>query len=200
MLSFNTLTDFEKAVSNYTGAPYVVLTDSCTHAMELCLRLAPPIIKVSLPKHTYLSVPMMLYKLGIDFEYNDVTWNYEYQIHPTQVWDSARAFDKDMFIPGRLQCLSFGHTKRLQIGHGGAILVDDEFQYQTLKEMAYDGRDLSINPWQDQPHFRLGFHYNMRLEDAAKGIEMLGAGDLREKITQLVKYPDCSKITIDIPQ
>ena len=37
-MSFQTLFDFESALAEYTGAPYVVLTDGCTHALELCFR------------------------------------------------------------------------------------------------------------------------------------------------------------------
>ena len=63
--------------------------------------------------------------------------------------------------------------------------------------MAYDGRDLSISPWQDQVNFNIGYHYNMRLEDAQKGIQMMQQNKLKEKGTQLVNYPDCSKLNID---
>ena len=30
---------FESKLAEFTGAPYVVTTDCCTHAIELCLRL-----------------------------------------------------------------------------------------------------------------------------------------------------------------
>jgi len=96
-----------------------------------------------------------------------------------------------------MQCLSFGHTKRLQIGHGGAILLDNKEEYTQLKRMAYDGRDLSVAPWQLQPFWKVGYHYNMRLEDAAKGIEMLTSQQLTPLETQLVEYPDVSKINIE---
>ena len=37
-MSFQTLFEFEQALARYTGAPYVVVTDCCTHAMELAMR------------------------------------------------------------------------------------------------------------------------------------------------------------------
>jgi len=37
-MSFKALFDFESALAEYTGAPYAVLTDGCTHAIELCMR------------------------------------------------------------------------------------------------------------------------------------------------------------------
>ena len=36
---FSTLFEFEQALADYTGAPYAVATDCCTHAIELCLRM-----------------------------------------------------------------------------------------------------------------------------------------------------------------
>ena len=37
----------------------------------------------------------------------------------------------------------------------------------------------------------------MRLEDGQKGIQMMQQNKLKEKGTQLVNYPDCSKLNID---
>jgi dTDP-4-amino-4,6-dideoxygalactose transaminase len=196
-LNFDILNQFEKILSEYTGAPYVVLTDSCTHAIELCLRILKP-ASCTIPAKTYLSIPMTFHKLGIDLSYDSYCdWQYEYRLTPTNIWDSARAFDKDMYRVGALQCLSFGHTKRLEIGHGGAILTNNLYYYKKLKMMAYDGRDLSVSPWQDQKKFELGFHYNMRLEDARKGIIMMNRRILKDKNTQVVNYPDCSKLEIN---
>ena len=197
MLSYNTLLDFERLISKYTGAPYVVLTDSCTHAIELCLRLKQPGPCI-VPSRTYVSVPQTFYKLGIPFHFDrHHDWEYEYRLAPSNIWDSARALDEGMYRAGALQCLSFGHSKRLEIGHGGAILTSNAEDYRTLKMMAYDGRDLSIAPWQDQIEFPPGFHYGMRLEDAQLGIQMMARDKLKAKWTQLVEYPDCSKLKLD---
>ena len=196
-LNFDILYQFEKALSEYTGAPYVVLTDSCTHAIELCLRMSKP-ASCTIPSKTYLSIPMTFHKLDISLSYDTYCdWEYEYRITPTNIWDSARALDKDMYKVGALQCLSFGHTKRLEIGHGGAILTNNSYYYKKLKMMAYDGRDLSISPWQNQIKFDIGYHYNMRLEDAQKGLQMLKNNQLKDKATQIVDYPDCSELEIN---
>ena len=199
-LSYDTLTKFENLMSEYTGAPYVVLTDSCTHAIELCFRLNKYNGPVMMPCNTYVSVLMAMHKLGLPVYFDsEIEWEYEYRIAPLNIWDSARAFDKDMYIAGRQQCLSFGWDKRLAIGHGGAILLDNIEDYHQLKAMAYDGRHLENNPWQTQKDWRLGFHYNMRLEDAQKGIEMLSRLDeLPNKQSQLKTYPDVSKLNIII--
>tara|TARA_R110001599_G_scaffold248919_1_gene448808 strand:- start:406 stop:1008 length:603 start_codon:yes stop_codon:yes gene_type:complete len=199
-MNFDVLDKFEKELSRYTGAPYIVLTDSCTHAIELCFRLNKYNGPVMMPRKTYVSVLMAMHKLGLPVYFdNEIEWEYEYRIAPLNIWDSARAFDKDMYIAGRQQCLSFGWDKRLAIGHGGAILLDNIEDYHQLKAMAYDGRHLENNPWQTQKDWKLGFHYNMRLEDAQKGIEMLSRLDeLPNKQSQLKTYPDVSKLNIII--
>ena len=199
-MNYDILDKFEHALSVYTGAPFVVLTDSCTHAIELCLRLKHPKGPVILPKHTYISIPMTMHKLGLELYWDkDYNWEYEYRIAPTNIWDSARAFDENMYISGRMQCLSFGWDKRLAIGHGGAILLDSRSDYNILRRMAYDGRSLNISSWENQKKWWLGFHYNMRLEDAAKGIDMmLHPENLPNKQSQLKSYPDCSNIKVDL--
>lgn len=195
-LGFDTLKKFERALSEYTGAPYVVLTDCCTHALELCFRYKNP-GPVTCNAHTYLSVPMMLHKLNIPFFWDHEPWEYEYRLAPSNIWDSARGLKQGMYRAGALQCLSFGNSKRLELQAGGAILTSNKQDYIALKRMAYDGRDLDITPWHKQESFSVGYHYGMRLETAQKGIEMLANGDLKDLQTQLVTYPDCSLVKID---
>ncbi len=169
---------FEDALSEYTQAPYVVTTDCCTHAMELCFRwLAhnnqmPAQVKI--PLHTYLSVPMMLAKLGIKFTFNQNDWLGEYQLNGSPIWDSARLLAQGMYkLPHYFQCLSFGIGKPLTIGRGGAILLDSREAYEWLSRARSDGRDLKIKPWSNQTFDFIGYHYNMTVEQAAKGLIML---------------------------
>ena len=199
-MNYDILDKFEHVISVYTGAPFVVLTDSCTHAIELCLRLNHPKGPVILPARTYISIPMTIHKLGLELYWDkDYTWEYEYRIAPSNIWDSARAFDENMYVSGRMQCLSFGWDKRLAIGHGGAILLDRRSDYFQLKRMAYDGRTLDTSPLENQTYWRLGFHYNMRLEDAAKGIDMMEHPEEMPNLqSQLKTYPDCSTIKVDL--
>ena len=35
---FEKIKQFEEALADFTGAPYAIMTDCCTHAIELCLR------------------------------------------------------------------------------------------------------------------------------------------------------------------
>lgn len=189
---FDKILKFEKALAEYTNAPYVVMTDCCTHAIELCLRNERP-NNLAFTAFTYLSVPMTMHKLGIDYRLIPEDWTGEYQFHGSRVWDSARRLERGMYRPGAMQCLSFGYSKPLQIGRGGAILLDDVEIYNTLLEQRYDGRNLSVSPWQDQKTFRMGFHYRPTPEEAQRGLELLATLDERPKYHP---YPDLREIRI----
>ena len=172
LVTFNTILKFEQALAEYTGAPYTVMTDCCTHAIELCLRYQKP-THCAFTAFTYLSIPMTMHKLGIEYRLIPEVWTGEYQFHGTRVWDSARRLERGMYRSGQMQCVSFGHNKPLQIGHGGAILLDDKEAYGVLLQQRYDGRDLAIAPWQAQRSFMVGYHYRPTIEDARIGLEKL---------------------------
>jgi len=191
-MGFEKITEFERALAEFTGAPYAVMTDCCTHAIELCLRY-DNITRVMFPAHTYLSIPMTMHKLDIEYSYSDKTWIGEYQFIGTRIWDSARLLRQGMYRPGQLQCLSFGYDKPLSIGRGGAVLTDDVEIYDVFKHQCYDGRDLSISPWERQKIFRVGYHYKPTIEEAQKGLELLPSVDQEPKYKE---YPDLRLITI----
>jgi dTDP-4-amino-4,6-dideoxygalactose transaminase len=191
-MGFEKISEFESALAEFTGAPYAVMTDCCTHAIELCLRV-DRVKRCSIPAHTYLSVPMTLHKLDIAFEYTDIDWLGEYQLTGTRIWDSARLLKQDMYRTGMLQCLSFGYDKPLAIGRGGAVLTDDVEVYNTLKRQCYDGRDLTISPWENQKTFRIGYHYRPTIEEAVQALELLPTIDQEPKPKQ---YPDLREIII----
>jgi dTDP-4-amino-4,6-dideoxygalactose transaminase len=191
-MGFEKIYEFESALAKFAGAPYAVMTDCCTHAIELCLRY-DNIQRVTFPAHTYLSIPMTMHKLGITYNYNDKLWTGEYQFIGTRVWDSARLLKQDMYREGQLQCLSFGYGKPLEIGRGGAILTDDIVVYKVLKHQCYDGRDLSITPWENQKVFNIGYHYKPTIEEAVKGLEKL---DTVDQTPKYFEYPDLREIII----
>jgi dTDP-4-amino-4,6-dideoxygalactose transaminase len=191
-MSFQTLFDFESALARYTGAPYVVVTDCCTHAIELCFRW-DMVRNCKFTAYTYLSVPQLMRQLGVNYELTTEYWNSqgEYQFHGTRIWDSARLLKPNMYRAGQLQCLSFGHNKPLSIGRAGAILLDNEQEYLALSKMRSDGRDLHIEPWEHQDSFEEGYHYCPTLEICALGIEKLSKVDPEPKYHQ---YPDLRTI------
>jgi len=191
-MSYQALFAFETALAQYTGAPYAVVTDGCTNAMELCLRY-DKVTKCKFSAFTYLSVPMLMHKLGIEYSFTDEIWTGEYQLLGTRIWDSARKLSPGMYRSGQFQCLSFGNTKPLQLGRVGAILLDNAVAYEKLSVMRSDGRDLRINPWPTQKTFELGFHFTPTLELCYKGIELLPSVD---PVPKFVQYNDCRNITI----
>lgn len=189
-MSFQTLFDFETALAKFTGAPYAVVTDGCTHAIELCMRF-DKVTHTSFTAHTYLSIPMLMRQLGVEYTHTDEEWIGEYQFRGTRIWDSSRLLKQNMYREGQMQCLSFGNGKPLHIGKVGAILTDDVEIYDVISEMRSDGRDLRVNPWERQLIFRQGYHYCPTLEDCQRGIELLPTVDQEPKYYQ---YPDLREI------
>ena len=192
---FDKILKFEHALAEFTGAPYAIMTDCCTHAIELCLR-HDQIRSCSFTAFTYLSVAMTMHKLGIKYSLENEVWTGEYQFHDTRIWDSARRLEKNMYRPGMMQCLSFGHGKPLHIGRGGAILLDNKAAYDTMLLQRYDGRDLNISPWETQRTFRVGYHYKPTPEEAVQGLAMLEGIKEHNPVPVHVAYPDLRTITI----
>lgn len=191
-MSFDVIAEFEQALAEYTGSRYAIMTDCCTHAIELCLRYER-VRECQFSAYTYLSVAMTMHKLDIDYELLDQQWTGEYHFINTRIWDSARRLERGMYRAGAMQCLSFGYTKPLEIGRGGAILLDDADAYHDMLRQRYDGRDLSITPWQNQKIFHVGYHYKPTTEEASRGLELLPKVNERPKY---VEYPDLRNITI----
>ena len=191
-MAFEALFQFEKDLAEYTGAPYVVVTDGGTHAIELCLRYDSPQM-TAFTAFTYLSVPMLMHHLQINYVLTSEEWSGEYQFHGTRIWDSARRLEPGMYRPGQMQCLSFGWSKPMYLGRVGAILLDDEEAYRTLSAWRSDGRDLRVEPWESQTVIGIGYHYCPTLELCATGSKLLPT---TEPKNQKVEYPDCRKITI----
>jgi len=193
---FEKILEFETALARFTGAPRAIMTDCCTHAIELCMRYDRVEFCAFTP-FTYLSIPMLMHKLGIRYEYevgNPAQWVGEYRFRKTRIWDSARRLENNMYRAGQIQCLSFGHDKPLPIGRGGAILLDDETAYQALLRMRYDGRDLTVQPWVAQQEFRVGYHYKPTIEEAQFGLELLN--QYTSQAPREIVYPDCRQIRI----
>lgn len=175
---FDAIKMFEDKIAAYTGAPYVTVTDCCTHALELCLRYKKykkeKISKIKIPAHTYISVPQMIKKTGCDFEYDKKLWNGFYYLEPTNIIDMAVRFTKNCYIPGTECCLSFGNKKVLKVYRGGAILTDNKEAHDFYQMAGRDGRLLRYKPWASQKKFPIfGYHYNLSCEDCARGILLM---------------------------
>lgn len=185
--------EFEKQIAAFFGAPYAVAVDSCTHGIELCLRLKK-VQGISVPRRTYLSVPMLANKLGIYLWWSNGVWQDYYAVHG-DIYDAAVFWQKDGYIGG-FMCLSFQYQKHLSLGRGGVILCPDLEAYNELKRMSYDGRLPDI-PWREQNVSTFGFHYYMTPETAALGIEKLPkAIETPPRIWTTEDWPDVSKMEV----
>ena len=169
-MSFQVIADFEKEIAKFFGAPYAVAVDCCTHGLELCLRHKNA-TKIVVPKHTYLSVPMLAEKLDIDIEWTDDNWQ-DYYYMTDDIVDAAVYWEADSYIPNTYMCVSFQFRKHLSLGRGGIILFDNKEDYDILKKMSYDGRSPDES-WSVQNIQTIGYHYYMTPETAELGLQKL---------------------------
>lgn len=192
---FEYVTEFESKIAEFFGAPYAVATDSCTHALELCLRHTHEDY-ITIPKRTYVSVPMTCMKLKLEWSWREEEWSDYYYLGDTNIIDAAVLWGENTYIPETFMCLSFQFKKHLNLGRGGVILLQNKEDYDTLKKMSYDGRDLS-RPWAEQDITTMGYHYYMTPEVAKIGIELLN----ERKKTPGKKwshrdYPDLTQMSV----
>jgi len=187
--------EFEFQIAEFFGAPYAVATDSCTHALELCLRYTQE-DNITIPKRTYVSVPMTCMKLGLNWTWKEEEWSDYYYLGSTNIIDAAVLWGTNTYISGTFMCLSFQFKKHLNLGRGGMILLQNKDDRDTLKKMSYDGRDFN-RPWAEQDITTMGYHYYMTPEVAKIGIELLNE---RKKIPgkkwSHKDYPDLSKMSV----
>jgi dTDP-4-amino-4,6-dideoxygalactose transaminase len=187
---------FENLIAAFYGAPYAVATDCCTHAIELCLRIAHPEYVVNCPSRTYVSVPMTFEKLGLEWQFDDYEWEDYYHIGCTNIVDAAVYWKQNGYIPGTKMCLSFQFKKHLSLGRGGMILLDDYDEYIKLKKMSYDGR-YGDTPWAEQDIDTIGYHYYMTPETAQTGIYRYCSAEVtKPRKWSCLDYPDLTKLKV----
>ena len=194
-MSFEAVKDFETAIASFFGAPHAVAIDCCTHGLELCLR-HQNISKLNVPVQTYISVPLLSKKIGIELEWREEDWLDYYYLGGTNIIDAAVLWKKDSYIPGTFMCVSFQFRKHLSLGRGGVILCDDSAAAEELKKMSYDGRIPDV-PWASQDITTMGYHYYMTPETAAKGLEKLPDAIASEpRQWTLDDWPDLRKMGV----
>ena len=169
-IDFNVIEIFEKEIAKFFGSPYAIAVDCCTHGVELCLRYTNANF-ITVPKRTYLSIPFLSSKLGIDLVWKDENWQ-EYYYVTNNIIDAAVLWEKNSYIPNTFMNISFQFKKHLSLGRGGVILTDNEEAALKLKKMSYDGRLPNI-PWRNQDIDIIGYHYYMTPETAQLGLEKL---------------------------
>lgn len=194
---FDLVHEFEKQIAAYTGAPFAIATDCCTHALYMSLyyeKKENNISWIGLPKNTYVSVAMQAKHLGLDTEFQDTEWQGAYCIDNTRVVDSAARLHKGCYQPGKYQCLSFQFKKILSTVRGGMILTDDYAFYKWAQRAVHDGRDMNV-PYEEDNITFVGWHYFMTPETAELGLSRLQVlPDHNDDCAGSYTYPDISYV------
>jgi dTDP-4-amino-4,6-dideoxygalactose transaminase len=193
-MNFLAVTEFENKIAEFFGAPYAIAVDSCTHGVELALRLTQT-DHIIVPRHTYLSIPFLADKLWIDRFWKDENWVDYYRL-TDRVIDAAVLWKPDSYIPGTFMGISFQYQKHLSLGRGGVLLCDNLYDAQELKRMSYDGRLPNI-PWRDQNISSIGYHYYMTPETAQLGLSKLSQAIVTQPRQWTVEdWPDLTQMNI----
>lgn len=193
-MNFESVTNFEKEIAKFFGSPFAIAVDSCTHGIELALRYTGE-KEILVPKRTYLSIPFLANKMGLDLFWKDEQWvDYYYLTH--NIIDAAVLWKKDSYIPETFMGLSFQFQKHLSLGRGGMLLTDNEEAAIQIKKMSYDGRLPNI-PWRDQNIDTYGYHYYMTPETAENGLNKLPkAIETEPKQWVVTDWPDLTEMKI----
>lgn len=209
--AYKVVKDFEQAVSEYTGAPYVVAVDSCTNAIFLSLYWQKiklefkqgDLLHVLVPKHTYLSVPQQIIHVGFKPIFQDIKWSGAYNLNPFNIWDSARRFTSGMFnavydssSPFRHNyiCTSHHWTKPLGIERGGCILHNDPEADIWFRKARFHGRTEGVHPRDDNPI--MGWNMMMLPSVAANGLVRLSHLPKDNPDLPNDDYPDLSQMEL----
>lgn len=184
------VSQFEEKIASFCGSNYAVALDSCTNALYLNLKYQRlENTEISIPKHTYLSVPQVILHSNNLPTFRDEQWSGIYQLGSTNIFDAAGRLKPNMYIKDSFMCLSFHLRKCLPIGKGGIVLMDSFEAYQWMQLAVYEGRDRRI------PHDSIedivinGWNMYMTPEEAAYGIDLF---EEYVKKAKELNFPDCT--------
>ena len=201
--------DFEKALSDYTGAPYVITVDNMSNALFLALSYEKNVKKsitddkVGIPCRTYPSVPCEIIHAGLKVDFEPVegkTIKGMYQLKGSNVWDSALSFTADMYKPNQHICVSFtGPYKHFKLSKGGAILTDSLEAYQWFKRARYSGRRECS--YHDDYLDMIGWNFYMMPDLATRGLLLMNQfynidGSKKHNADLELPYPDLSQFEV----
>lgn len=217
----NITKEFEQALCEYTGAKYAVAVNSCTMALLLAVRWemhdkyltiarnekdekkADKALReylsrshiVSIPKRTYVSVPMSIIHAKAMPCFRDEDWVGEYQLKPLPIYDSARWFTSGMYRSNEFQCVSFHASKILGDTQGGAILHDNDEADAWFRKARFDGRTEGVPP-KDDNFDMIGWHCYMSPDVAARLLWKLSVLPKHNPPLPNDDYPDLSKYMV----
>ena len=170
MNPYGIVNQFEELIAKYANSPYAVAVDTCSAAIFLCCKYLD-VKKVTIPCHTYVSVPCSIIHAGGTVGFSDYKWRGIYYLDPYPIVDAACRFRKGMYEKGTFYCLSFQYRKRLPIGRGGMILTDNAEAVKWFKLARFSGRH-EVPLTEDTPEM-VGWHCYMEPERAAKGMTLM---------------------------
>lgn len=202
---YDVTVEFEKQLSKYTGAPYVVTVDNQSNALFLSLYYEKiQGQEITIPANTYPSVPCEIIHAGGKVKFLEPnpkgTLKGAYQLSPTKVYDSALRFTSNMYIPNTHMCISFtGPYKHFKLSKGGAILTDDYQAYMWFKRARYSGRRECS--YHEDNLDMLGWNFYMMPELAARGVLLMNQfynmdGTPKHNEDLELPYPNLSKFPI----
>ncbi len=201
--------DFEKALGDYTGAPYVVTLDNMSNALFLALYYEKNVKKsiesdtITIPCRTYPSVPCEIIHAGLKVGFETVegkTIKGMYQLKGSNVWDSALCFTADMYKTEQHICVSFtGPYKHFKLSKGGAILTDSLEAYHWFKRARYSGRRECS--YHDDYLDMIGWNFYMMPELATRGLLLMNQfynidGSKKHNADLELPYPDLSQFKV----
>lgn len=168
--AYDVVRQFEAALAEYTGAPYVVTTNSGSAAILLALAWHPR-REIDVPCRTYASVPNAVLQAGHSIRWVEKKWRGAYYLDPLMVCDSARRFTSGMYHTGAFMCVSFQSSKILGLEQGGAILHCSKDADAWLRRARFDGR---LDASERTPKQR-GWHCYLNPSTAALGLQRLAS-------------------------
>ena len=201
--------DFEKSLSEYTKAPYVVTVDNQSNALFLSLYYEKNVKKsisgdtITIPSRTYPSVPCEIIHAGLKVDFYKVkgkTIKGAYNLIGSNVWDSALSFTHNMYKPNTHMCISFtGPYKHFKLSKGGAILTDNHDAYLWFKRARYSGRRECS--YHDDYFDMVGWNFYMMPELSMRGMLLMNQfydsnGKPKHNEDLELPYPDLSKFKI----
>lgn len=199
---------FESRLSEYTGFNEAVCTDCCTNALLISLEALYKNKSIDKSKtlgitcYTYMSIPMTLMNNGWKINLTDDKWHNSYQLGQTNVYDAATDLHENMindYNHNAIVCVSFQQKKRLSLGRGGVILLNDKKMAALFRRLVYDGRNPYIADYDEitiSPNDIIcGYHCYMDPEKAAIGITKLNQINLQPyKPLNYTDYADLRKL------
>jgi len=204
MTPYSVTEEFERVLSDYTGAPYAVALDNCSNALFLALTYDNIKGKtIEIPCRTYMSVPCEIRHAGGFVKFlppDGDTLKGAYQLKGSNVIDSALRLTANMYIPGTYTCCSFtGKYKPLKLGKGGCILTDNKEAFLWFKRARFSGR--KETEYSEDDFSMMGWNFYMHPMVAELGLLLMGQfynSDKSKKDMPDVEmeYPDLSQYKI----